>query len=549
MGVTLPSPAASSVNSTGELRIQAAPYRADPTGTDDASDAINTAIEDANATWIETGVGQVVRTGPGRFTVESSILLLSGVALVGDGPGNSTIAAAATLGDTSLIRTAEFDEGIEDSTVANLEIDGNKVARGLVSPVAGLVVWYGSAASPNVRVSFRGNRLHHAPGIGGAVQFVEGLEVVGNEIHDNGRDGFTCFYTCNAIRYHGNWIHDCGDDLIGLNAETSLTTGNVMKDVVVTGNVLGPQTSAGSGISVRGVSNFEVAGNVVIETHADGIEVSSFNTTDARDGHVHDNVIVEAGKNNVTNAGSGVGVYASLTGQFTASGVGSCHGIRVEANTIIRPRLYGVVARNFDATTETLSSVTIKGNRIEHSTLRATGEGIFTSGINCDDLTIDDNDVSDSPSYGIHAGDGAGTIKRLRITRNRVRDSGKQTANPGIYATGVADATIALNRSTDTRSGGSKTQTYGLRINNGSGRMTVFGNNLTGNATADLNLTGTAGTLEMDVTGSLGLPTVITDPTAPTSGGLVYVKDNGSGKTQLAVRFPTGAVQILATEP
>lgn len=40
------------------------------------------------------------------------------------------------------------------------------------------------------------------------------------------------------------------------------------------------------------------------------------------------------------------------------------------------------------------------------------------------------------------------------------------------------------------------------------------------------------------------------DPSAPSSNiGLLYARDNGAGKTQLCVRFPTGAVQVLATEP
>jgi hypothetical protein len=40
------------------------------------------------------------------------------------------------------------------------------------------------------------------------------------------------------------------------------------------------------------------------------------------------------------------------------------------------------------------------------------------------------------------------------------------------------------------------------------------------------------------------------DPTAPsTNNAILYAKDNGSGKTQIVVRFPTGAVQVLATEP
>lgn len=41
-----------------------------------------------------------------------------------------------------------------------------------------------------------------------------------------------------------------------------------------------------------------------------------------------------------------------------------------------------------------------------------------------------------------------------------------------------------------------------------------------------------------------------TDPAAPSDNhARVYVRDNGSGKEQLCVRFNTGAVQVLATEP
>jgi hypothetical protein len=44
--------------------------------------------------------------------------------------------------------------------------------------------------------------------------------------------------------------------------------------------------------------------------------------------------------------------------------------------------------------------------------------------------------------------------------------------------------------------------------------------------------------------------TEIADPAAPaTNSGRLYFRDNGSGKTQLVVLFPTGAVQVIATEP
>ena len=42
----------------------------------------------------------------------------------------------------------------------------------------------------------------------------------------------------------------------------------------------------------------------------------------------------------------------------------------------------------------------------------------------------------------------------------------------------------------------------------------------------------------------------ISAPSAPAANtGRLYFRDNGAGKTQLVVRFPTGAVQVVATEP
>jgi hypothetical protein len=41
----------------------------------------------------------------------------------------------------------------------------------------------------------------------------------------------------------------------------------------------------------------------------------------------------------------------------------------------------------------------------------------------------------------------------------------------------------------------------------------------------------------------------VTDPAASANTGRLYAKDNGSGKTQLVVRFGSGAVQVIATEP
>jgi hypothetical protein len=60
---------------------------------------------------------------------------------------------------------------------------------------------------------------------------------------------------------------------------------------------------------------------------------------------------------------------------------------------------------------------------------------------------------------------------------------------------------------------------------------------------------------DMDATSAevsvpVDLPERGSDPAAPPANtARFYSRDNGAGKTQLVVRFPTGAIQVLATEP
>ena len=55
---------------------------------------------------------------------------------------------------------------------------------------------------------------------------------------------------------------------------------------------------------------------------------------------------------------------------------------------------------------------------------------------------------------------------------------------------------------------------------------------------------------EIDVLGGDILFTERADPAAPAANkAVLYSKDDGAGKTQIVVRFPTGAVQVIATEP
>lgn len=70
-------------------------------------------------------------------------------------------------------------------------------------------------------------------------------------------------------------------------------------------------------------------------------------------------------------------------------------------------------------------------------------------------------------------------------------------------------------------------------------------------ANARMNMTAGAGWImpSARLTSDLWLDERASDPAAQGDAGVVFCKDNGSGKTQLCVRFGTGAVQVLATEP
>lgn len=78
----------------------------------------------------------------------------------------------------------------------------------------------------------------------------------------------------------------------------------------------------------------------------------------------------------------------------------------------------------------------------------------------------------------------------------------------------------------------------------------------TGTTDVRFSRSGAAGSATLALTGAaMSIPsylegTEIADPAAPASNkARLYVRDNGAGKTQLVVVFPTGAVQVIATEP
>ena len=114
----------------------------------------------------------------------------------------------------------------------------------------------------------------------------------------------------------------------------------------------------------------------------------------------------------------------------------------------------------------------------------------------------------------------------------RLQDSG--SGFPGMNfesGAGTVRATFAVNGST-----GDFYMDYGDNGGNGDGIFRAAGG-------------GGGERVRFLYAGGMQLPERA-DPSAPAADkAILYVRDNGSGKTQLVVRFPTGAVQVLATEP
>lgn len=123
------------------------------------------------------------------------------------------------------------------------------------------------------------------------------------------------------------------------------------------------------------------------------------------------------------------------------------------------------------------------------------------------------------------------------------------TASGGLSPSGNV---ITGNRATDTRT--PKYQSYGLWI------AETAPDTVTGTTVHDNDWTGcinetliaAADPFRAVQAGNAGwvLREAVTAPVAPpANAATIFARDSGSGKTQIAVRFATGAVQTIATEP
>ena len=375
----------------------------------------------------------------------------------------------------------------------------------------------GINVSGGTRIRLLGNQVNSVAGTGiGCGSSSIDLEITGNLIRDAGFIGIALGNsTCSAVT--GNTISGCVDNGIDVGSGTEIT---------VSGNMI---RACGGGIIGDGAGRCAVTGN----------NVSSTAGTDLGGLGVGIGFVASSAKRGVVITGNTV---------YLAYG----HGILLDG--VSDSAIVGNVVQD---SCEGLSAGSANG--IQITATLADAKNILVTGNRCYDTR-----GTKKQDYGLGITSGAGTAGACRIVGNDFATNRTGTINDGGSATSYAlsnnDATASTIpvelRVRDIASG-----FPGLRIYNAAGAQ--FGSFVTQTSTGHMFFEYGGGTgdvawladsggseqLRLFRDGGLQLPERA-DPSAPASNkAIIYVRDNGSGKTQVVARFPTGAVQVIATEP
>lgn len=236
--------------------------------------------------------------------------------------------------------------------------------------------------------------------------------------------------------------------------------------------------------------------------------------------------------------------------------------------------------RYFVNCTQHVTRVQVIGNRVRTA---FTGAEPVNLGAGCSDIVVLGNDDNGVQGNGMryHVGDdgrvswGDGTnpvdTNLYRVSADSLRTddffsayrSGAASAALGASVTGDATNRLVLfaggviewgdgaaARDTNLYRGGAnilKTDDSFHIAAGGTAALSLLGGGAT--IVGDLVVRSGAATQQGFVSGYHEM-SEIADPAAPAANkARIYARDNGAGKTQLVVLFPTGAVQVIATEP
>ena len=475
-------------------------YGADATGTAASNKiAIQEAINASAANRSICALSQM-------YEVSDVISCPDFTVLVGKGVGSGLRASAAHT--STILVNDDTVAGNADIRLYNFEVDGNKANRS-----AGINLIHITTASGtyNERITIENIYAHDSQGTGGShglgiiLSRCHGGRIVGCHVANNERDGITCYFDCQDVLVANNWIHDCADDFIGLNAEDSTSNGHTMTRMQIIGNTLAPLgTDAGAGIAVRGVTNSIVANNIIFEGFSAGVDISNWNQSPSTDVVVANNISIDAGSNNTGANGIGIAL-TSARGVSSLSGKAGCERISITGNIIKNPRAHGI--RIVGESTVTTRDILIAQNTISCGTLYTSGRGIIGDVGPATDIHVVDNLIKDSQAHGIFFSDTSSVFSRINVERNRVYSPGKSGSTvptaAGIELEAVVDAVVRDNRSTDLAAT-DKTSTYGVRIVNCTGSLSVTGNDCRNNGTSLFNFSGTTRLSQLRVRDNVG---------------------------------------------
>lgn len=268
-----------------------------------------------------------------------------------------------------------------------------------------------------------------------------------------------------------------------------------------------------------------------------GLAGKQMNAADLSDGAIDGDHIIEGAITADEIAAGTVTASELASGSVTADkiNVSTLSAIAADMGTLTAGTIkMGTGTKDSDLTGFQIDSSELVGqNSGVDQVVLASGTGKITAGAGAVVLDAD----------GIHSTSGTSDVNKLKVMDGSdVILAAYAEIEAGVGATGLLES---VGKNADNPEGTLEliAKTYDGAAHSGLSSLSMTLETETG--VADLSATRLRlNTTYLELTEQSG------DPDAPGANrGRLYLKDNGSGKTQLCIRFNTGAVQVIATEP
>lgn len=404
----------------------------------------------------------------GRYLTTDALVPKSNLYLKGFGAGNSIIAPVGILDISAIAQsngsTPTADQTLSDVRLEDFEIDGMGVTvNTYTTRNKGLYI------RPMLRPVIKGLYIHNTSATGIGVDFLQDYLIEGNIVHHCGRQ------VIELGGIGGNDSLYAGGSGIGIGSglfteESGLIAGNIATDC---GNF---------GIFVEGQNQTvkstgcKIIGNTAAWNQLVGIGDTGCNGTIVAENHILFNAMG----------------FRSTSAPFLSPQSYSKNGQYL--NNVIKNNLNGMLIVGQEM------GHRVAGNTINCDFAYQTTDGIrfyLYSGLTVNETIVENNRLINCGAKGIslEAGDGSAKFGRTMISKNIIYNTGASTASkkPAIISTlNIADLIVVDNICFDTRTAGSKTQSYGLLTSSGTiDAFTYWNNQFKDNADGADSLGGT----------------------------------------------------------